>query len=121
MSNLSERIRLGIDRVRQQSVDAVTYRRGSSRVVLDATAGSTPVETYQSFEVAVDATWRDWLIVKADLVLSGRATVPAVGDRIVQADGTTWEVLPIEGQRCWRPSDAESYQIRVHTKLVSDG
>lgn len=121
MSHLSERVALGINRIRQVSVDAVTYRRAGARVVLDATPGSTPVETFTSFDVEVDATWRDWLIVKADLILSGRATVPAIGDRIVQADGTTWEVLPIEGQRCWRPSDANSYQIRVHTKLTSNG
>lgn len=121
MSWFTERIQAAIGRVRQVTSQSVTYRRGAASVAIDAVPGSTPVETFQSFGVHVDATWRDWLIIAVDLEIGGMATEPQAGDVIEEASGERWQVLPIEGQRQWRPSDGESYQIRVHTKLISDG
>lgn len=118
MSRFSERITAALDRIRSEAAESVTYKRGGQSVAVDAVSGATPVESYASFDVVVDATWRDWLIKASELILGGRVVKPAIGDRITQSDGTTWEVLPVEGQRCWRPSDSQGYQIRIHTKQI---
>ena len=36
---------------------------------------------------------REWLIKKAAYIIDGSAVTPAAGDRIVDADGTTWELM----------------------------
>lgn len=121
MSRFSERLRAGIDRIRQQAAESVTYSRGALSASLDAVPAMLPAESVDSYGVVIDQSWRDWLIRSQDLILpdDSDATLPEVGDRIEQADGAVWEVLPIEGQRCWRYSDGTNYCLRVHSKLVS--
>ena len=38
----------------------------------------------------------EWIITKARYVVAGEVARPRKGDRIVESDGTEWELLPIE-------------------------
>ena len=38
----------------------------------------------------------EWIVTKARYVVAGEVTRPRKGDRIVESDGTEWELLPIE-------------------------
>lgn len=118
MARFQERLQSGIERARQQTAVSVTIRRGARRTTVDAVPAATPVETLSSHDVQIDGTWRDWLVIKSDYAFASKALDPAIGDRIEESDGTLWEVLPVEGQPCWRPSDAYGFQIRVRTKMV---
>lgn len=49
---------------------------------------------------------RQWTVAKSLYVLGARAT-PARGDRIIDGDGTQWELLPEDKQEAWQDMGAD--------------
>ena len=49
---------------------------------------------------------RQWTVAKSAYSIGGRTT-PRRGDRIIDADGTQWELLPEEKQEAWQDCGAD--------------
>lgn len=97
--------------------DPVTYSRGSYSVVVNAVIGSTDRETLDQAGNTIIVTQRDFTIVAAVLQLNGSLITPCRGDRITEASGEVFEVLPSSaGEDHYRPSDASGISWRIHTK-----
>jgi hypothetical protein len=61
----------------------------------------------------------DWRFMATDLpsgfeFRDGDLIKETIGDVI-----STYEVMPIGSEKCWKPADSSSIQITVHTKQVS--
>ena len=125
-------------------VGAVTYHRASTGETCDLTGkvwvGRTPFRvddrtkdrgqgrgrnTLGTVPEARDGKtrliWsdRDYLLKAADLVIGGVAVTPEEGDWFTEAvaDGTKrFKVLPYADEPCWRFSDPQRTELRVHTK-----
>lgn len=97
----------------------VTYRRGASSVSVQATIGTSLLSVGDGAGgTRVVRTDRDYLIAAADLVLGGVAVTPVRGDVITDAAAPAgdYEVMPYEGEPCWRYADPTGYMLRIHTK-----
>jgi hypothetical protein len=100
----------------------VVYCRGVKRVSLDATVGRSRFQ--QTDDEGQLHSWesRDFLIMRADLVIDGVATKPAVGDRIEEVLGGStyiYEVMPDSGEPSFRDADTQKFRYRIHTKQVA--
>lgn len=101
----------------------VTYLRGASSASFSASYGRTlyQVTDAEGFQVGKES-W-DFLINAADLELDDTLTQPAVGDRILvgdldDPDALAYEVMNIDGDRCWRWADSFQVTFRIHAKFV---
>lgn len=99
----------------------VSYARGASSVSFSASYGRTiyQVSDAEGFQVGKES-W-DFLINAVDLEIDDIAVQPATGDRIIVGDlddGLAYEVMNIDGERCWRWADSFHATYRVHTKFV---
>lgn len=106
------------DQVGTNVTNTVTYSRGAQSVSLAAAIGRTNYRIADDYGSRLEHGDRDYLIRVAVLKLGGVATEPAVGDRITEADGSIYEVLPPFGEPAWRYSDPYNFAYRVHTKKV---
>ena len=62
---------------------------------------------------------QDYIIFTDDLRIDSVLTIPMRGDRII--DGLlTFEVMPIDGENCFRPVDGHRQQLRIYVKLVEE-
>jgi hypothetical protein len=81
---------------------------------------------YHDFGVGMEETTaavrrRHRRVNAADLVIDERAAEPAVGDRILVGeldDALAYEVMNVDGERCWRWADSFRLTYRIHTKFV---
>jgi len=111
---------------RQQSTmsQPIVYRRGNDVVAICATIGSTMFQiSDEDGGIRMERSDRDFLIVAADLVLSGSPVKPVRGDTIKQNIGGTiftYEVFPYNGEQPYRWSDTYRNRFRVHTKLITE-
>jgi hypothetical protein len=99
----------------------VTYRRGAVSVEISATVGRTTFEIDSGTGFLERIESRDYLVLSADLVLGGQATLPERGDLIVETDGSavfSYEVTAPGTEPAWRYSDPYRKTLRIHTKLV---
>lgn len=94
---------------------SITYRRGASSVDgISAIPGSSILRVTDSEVERVIHTDRDYFFAEADLPYG----MPVKGDRIVDEDGYTYEILPIDGSHVWKQEDQYGRLIQVHTKRV---
>lgn len=107
-------------RLRAVRGTAVTYRRGLASVQLTATVGATPTERDDGAGTIVRSTVRDYLIAVSELVLGGEAVTPQRGDRIEEASGHVYEVMPVGKEAAWRYSTPGRDTYRVHTRLIEN-
>jgi hypothetical protein len=94
--------------------ETVRYARGIPHVDLTAVPGQTPV----GFDLgSVLQTWQtqDFLFATTDLILSGHASPPEVGDEITY-DDNVYRVCNATDGRCYRFTDTYRQTMRVHTK-----
>lgn len=99
----------------------VTYLRGTDSVDLPATIGRTEFEQADEYGVVHRTESRDFLVLAADLVLAGKATLPQAGDRIRETAGDQifiYEVMAPGGEPPWRYSDPYRRTLRIHTKFI---
>lgn len=103
---------------RSRGLDVI-YRRDAAEVAITAVPGRSTSEVIDDSGVGVHAVERDWLILAADLVIGAEAITPKPGDQIRLAVGTqvqVFEVAPLGGDKCYRPSDDLGTVLRVHTR-----
>ena len=112
-----------LDRVRRANLaHTVTYLRGDQSVDVPATVGRTDFEAVDAYGAVERTESRDFLILAADLVLSGAAVLPEPGDRIREVqNGKTYvyEVMAPAKEPCWKWSDPYRRTLRIHTKEVA--
>jgi hypothetical protein len=97
----------------------VTYSRGDASVVLTAVPGESEHAAADEQGNVTLVRSQDWLVAAADLVLGGETIEPRAGDRIVTAEGQTYEVLPGEGRDCFRASGRPYLRLRIFTKRIA--
>ena len=101
------------DMLKQHASSQVTYRRGETELVVNATFGRTEYEVEDDYGLRVGAEVTDFLILGADL--SPTFGEPEAGDQIV-TDGVVHEVMSLAGQGHWRWSDPHRTTMRIHAK-----
>ena len=101
---------------------SVTYCRGSRRVTITATpqmhqrtvVGEDGIETVVSIY--------SWVIVAAELVLSGELVEPQRGDYMTETlnnEPVEWQLLPVnDSNDLWEWLDSSKILLLVHTKKV---
>lgn len=101
----------------------VTYTRGASSLSLTATIGRHVAESDGGQEgMELDAFDVTFTFLAASLVLNSALTVPARGDTITLVSNSktfVYEVLPHDGGRWWKESDAFGKRLEVRAKLSS--
>jgi len=93
----------------------VTYVRGAASAVVRATVGRTEFKTDDGETVRTEYTDRDFLILTADLVLSGNPALPERGDKIHETQDATVHVFEVKD---WRYSDPYRQTLRIETNLI---
>lgn len=95
----------------------VTYRRGGYTVSLAAT--KCPVRSDADLQFGIlRINECDWIVQASLLVLNTVTVEPKELDSITESDGTKWQVLAIQGEQAYRPSDPYSTSWRIHTKKI---
>lgn len=104
---------------------AILYQRGNERIRIDdVTFGRTEYQAESADGVRIEYTDRDFIFPAERLILGGKLATPQKGDKITVVatgglDGEVFEVLPIDGKRCYRTCDSSGYVIRVYAKRVA--
>ena len=62
---------------------AIVYSRGVDSVTIAAVVGQTPFEQTDEYGVSHQIESRDYIVIAADLILAGLATLPQAGDVVV--------------------------------------
>ncbi len=76
--------------------ETVTLSRGENSTAGMAASWigqSSEIQTITRMGVKTSFIDREWLVAKADFVIDESAVEPAAGDRLVDTDGVTWEVM----------------------------
>jgi len=76
--------------------ETVTLSRGSQStagVYASWTGQSSELQTITRMGVVTSFIDREWLIQKANYLIADAEVEPAAGDRLVDSDGVTWEVM----------------------------
>ncbi len=100
----------------------VAYQRGANSVDVKATIGRTIFEQADDFGVIQKIESRDFLVLAAELVLSGERVLPKAGDHVREAQGDqvfVYEVMAPGTEPPFRYSDAYRQTLRIHTKHVA--
>jgi len=100
----------------------VTYLRGTQRLPLSATIGSTEFQIEELGGVRVEYSDRDFIVPADDLIFDGKVTTPERGDTIedrVAATGETetFEVMAPGTEQPFR-YDPTRAMLRIHTKRI---
>lgn len=101
----------------------ITYTRGATSIILDATPGAT--DWTAMMEYAVMNAWvsRDFIFPISELATL-ESDKPQQGDRITEvcSDGVTrsYDVLSPSGSQPYRMMGSSRVLIRVHTRLVGE-
>jgi hypothetical protein len=102
---------------------SVVYRRADDSVTVLATIGSTTEQAIDQNNNIIESASRDFIITKADLILSSVEITPERGDRIDEtaADGTvyTYEVTAADSRPPWAWHDRYHTRRRISTKLIA--
>jgi hypothetical protein len=122
MVNLLQRASDWLEAMRTKHAShSVTYQRGDAVAVVSATIGKTVFTVDEGGDIATQFVSRDFLILTAELVLTGQAVLPQRGDRIQEMQGEqtfVYEVLAPGKEPCFRYSDPYRKTLRIHTKQV---
>ena len=76
--------------------ETITLSRGSDStagVSVSWTGQGSEIQTQTRMGVKTSFVDREWLVAKADYVIDGSAVEPVAGDRLLDSDGVTWEVM----------------------------
>lgn len=111
------------EQLNDQGSSNVTYTRGAASVTIAATLGRHAPRSLGGLpDNEVDTFLTTMTFTSEDLVLSAARTVPARGDTVsYTANGVTFtfDVLPIDGERMWKESDAFGLRLEINLKLKS--
>lgn len=124
MTDLLDRASAWLDGMRTKHASRlVLYQRGGQSVSIAAGIGRTLFQIDNGTGVIETFESRDFLILAADLVLNGLATLPKAGDRIREPGGSdstsyVYEVLAPGTEPAWRYSDPYRRTLRIHSKQI---
>lgn len=126
---MSDRLERGARRLAERldssGSTAITYRRGSASVALQATLGRQLLSVIdREGNTKMMRADRDFVFAATDLILAGIVTTPKAGDLVdleTAAGVERYEVSPVGSEAPWRYSDPHEVLIRVHTKHVGAG
>jgi len=99
----------------------VTYRRGETSVVVQATAARTTGESTDTQGLRIQTEVRDWLIPTKSLVLGGTPILPERGDRIEEQtdeEVVVFEVVPVGSEPPYRYCDPFRTLLRIHVREI---
>ncbi len=74
----------------------VTLQRGADStadVPVSWTGQGAEIQTQTRMGVKTSFVDREWLVKKSDYVIDSSAVTPAAGDRLIDSDSVTWEVM----------------------------
>lgn len=94
----------------------VVYRRGEAEISVAATIGKTKYDIGVEESVRVGSHTVDFLIAAEDLVFDGVPVVPGPDDEI-DYNGSTYSVVRLADDGCWRWSDPHGNTYRIHTRF----
>lgn len=120
MSTFSEEIADALADLRSETGVSATYRRGDSEIPLTKVGRGT--KTFRFVDergTAKRIETSDFLIETAQLVLGGSVIEPRIGDRITETVAgqlVTYQVVSINKEPCFRWSDPDRTQMRIHTQ-----
>ena len=100
----------------------VTYCRGNGSVEVAAAVGRTIFAIDTETAVGQQYESRDFLILAADLVLTGAVVLPQAGDQVREPqDGKVYvyQVCAPGDEPVWRYSDPYRRTLRIHSKQVA--
>jgi len=97
--------------------EPVTYHRGINTVVVKATCGKTNFTIDDEAGFTVGSHVVDFIIAASEMKFGDTVIVPRLGDVIVTADASQYEVVYLASDGCWRYSDGFKLSMRIHTKL----
>ena len=109
------------DQRNRHLTQSVVFQRGTDMVTVLATIGATLFQIDDGDGGILRVESRDYLILAADLVLSGNPILPQRGDQIRETQGDrtfVYEVNSPGDEPCWRWSDSYRQTLRIHTKQV---
>lgn len=122
---MAELLKTGIDYLHDQlkayNSVTVTYRRAAATVSVSAVIGRTLFDNADEFNVVREKT-RDYIILQADLILSGAAVKPVKADEIDETRGGvvyTYAVLEDGDSPPYEDADDYHKAFRIHTKLIA--
>ena len=117
MSLLSDSLAFHAARLHESAGEIVTYIRGStSWTGINATRGQTRFEEIPSeMGVVVQTRTSDWLIEPSQLVTGSTQIYPDRGDKVVDSDGNTYDVLPGADDKHWQYTDQHETFFRIHS------
>jgi hypothetical protein len=105
------------------SVDYVVTASDVTLKGIQAVKGNTKTETSDQNGTIIEAREVDWVIKASLIVVNGVQTNPAEGDLVefvnALSQTETYEVMPLAGQKCFRPSDNLGIYLRIHAKLIN--
>lgn len=123
---MTNMLRTGMDwlatQLKTQGSSSVTYSRGTRSLTLLATLGRHMPKALGGVEgVEVDTFLIVMTFDAADLVLGGVLIKPERRDVVTFTDHDVdfeYEVMPIDGERCWKESDAFGQRLEISLKLT---
>lgn len=118
MSVFDDSLTGGLAAIRSLAGGPITYHAGSATIPIAlAVEGSTAYDSEDSEGVKVTARSVDFLLPVADLVVGDQAVEPTAGHWI-EKGAKKFEVLPLGQEPCYRYSDPNRSEYRVHTKEI---
>lgn len=100
--------------LRRYAGASATYRRGASTVSVTVVPGRTDADLVDDDGIATRMTADDWIVSAASITSLNE---PKTKDRIV-VGGTTYEVISLGQEGCWRFTDQTRTEYRIHTRRV---
>lgn len=100
----------------------VTYQRGSHSLSFNAVPTEERYTVPDEQGILSEIHSRDYLVEAVKLAKGGTVFEPRAGDRIkeqIEGQWLTFEVFPVDRQRCFRYRDAGRQLLRIHTKRVA--
>lgn len=96
----------------------VTYARGSVSVTggLTAIKGKPELNIDRMTSVSIEGIDASFILDARDLILSSVVVLPERGDRVTDADGAKWEVVPFESIGCYRKN---GNMLRAFVKAIA--
>jgi hypothetical protein len=123
MSILAEMVSAGFGVAMQMAGATVAYTRGSETIrALDAIPTEERYSVPNDMGIIQKIHSRDYLVEASELTIGRVAIEPRAGDRIIETisgQSMTFEVFPVDGDRCFRYRDASRQTLRIHTKRVA--
>lgn len=101
---------------RELLCEEVKYWRDGVAISLDAMPARSRIAALGTGDAIYESLYRDFIVARTDLSVSGKPFYPEPGD-VIEYNDSRWEVLP-DANACWTPCEPTQTFIRVHTRRL---